>query len=126
MLKIESQDWELPQIGKEPKMGYADEYQEYTMISGLIRRIYRGKRFYATFSYGFLTDEQRAKLNDLLLTQRTQGYLNVVISSPYGEYKGQATLDINQDQTRFKYDKEAGEYVWVNWSITLKAVSYDN
>lgn len=126
MLKIESQNWELPQIGKEPAMGFADEYAEYVMVSGLVKRIYKGRRFYATFSYGFLTDEQRAKLNDLLVTQRLQGYLNVEISSPYGQYIGAAILEVNQDQKRFKYNKETGEYVWINWSITLKAVSYDN
>ena len=34
MLKINGIDMELPQIGRELTMGYADEYVERTMISG--------------------------------------------------------------------------------------------
>lgn len=126
MLKIESVDFELPQMGREPTMGYSDEYIEKTMISGKIRRIYKGKRFYATFSYAFLTDEQISAVNELLATQRQNGFLNVEISTPYGEYAGGAIIELNSDQSRFKYDNETGKYVWTNWSLSLKAVDYDN
>ena len=129
MLTIEGIDFELPQMGKEPKMGYSDEYVEKTAISGKIIRIYRGKRYYATFSYAFLTEEERAQLNDLLTAQRKKGYLNVSISQPYGKdgkFEGGAILELNNDQTRFKWDSTAKDFVWTNWSITLKAVAYDN
>lgn len=126
MLKINGIDMELPQIGREPTMGYADEYIEKTMISGKIRRIYKGRRFYANFSYGFLTAEQRATMNSLLAAQRQNGYLTVQISSPYGTYNGQAIIELGQEQTRFKYDEEAQDYVWTNWALTLKGVNYDD
>lgn len=123
MLKIEGIDFELPQIGREPKIGYSDEYTEKTMISGKIRRIYKeGKRLYATFSYAFLTDEQVSAINELLETQRKNGYLNVEISTAYGEYTGGAIIELNNDQTRYKYDSIAKKYVWTNWSLSLKAV----
>lgn len=126
MLTINGIDMELPQIGREPTMGYADEYIEKTMISGKIRRIYKGRRFYANFSYGFLTAEQRATMNSLLAAQRQNGYLTVQISSPYGTYNGQAIIELGQEQTRFKYDEEAQDYVWTNWTLTLKGVDYDD
>ena len=126
MLIINGVDMELPQIGREPTMGYADEYVEKTMISGKIRRIYKGRRFYATFSYAFLTAEQRATVNSLLSAQRQNGYLTVQISSPYGTYNGQAIIELGQEQTRFKYDETAQDYVWINWTLTLKGVDYDD
>ena len=126
MLTINGIDMELPQIGREPTMGYADEYVEKTMISGKIRRIYKGRRFYATFSYAFLTAEQRATVNSFLSAQRQNGYLTVQISSPFGTYNGQAIIELGQEQTRFKYDEEAQDYVWTNWTLTLKGVDYDD
>jgi len=126
MLKVENIDIEYPQIGKEPTMGYSDEYIEKTMMSGLIKRIYKGKRFYATFSYPYLLENERATINSLLATQRTQGYLNVVIDTPFGQYSGQAILELGNDQTRFMYSTVLQDYVWTNWSITLKGARYDS
>lgn len=126
MLKVENINIEYPQIGKEPTMGYSDEYIEKTMMSGLIKRIYKGKRFYATFSYPYLLEKERATINSLLATQRTQGYLNVVIDTPFGQYAGQAILELGNDQTRFMYSNVLQDYVWTNWSITLKGARYDS
>lgn len=126
MLKVENIDLEYPQIGKEPKMGFSDEYIEKTMMSGLIKRIYRGKRFYATFSYAYLLNDQRATINALLSTQRTQGYLNVVIDTPFGQYSGPAILELSNEQTRFAYSEVLQDYVWTNWSLTLKGARYDS
>lgn len=124
MLKINNIDMELPQMGKEPKMGYAEEYVEKTMLSGKIRRIYRGKRFYATFSYAYLTSEQRTIIQQLLAAQEQSGYVTVQISSPYGTFSGQAIMELNQQQTRFAYSEVLGDYVWVDWPITVKGVEY--
>jgi hypothetical protein len=126
MLMLNNADWELPQIGKEPTVGYEDEYVEKTMISGKIRRIYKGRRFYGNFSYAFLTTAQRDDLQTLLLLQRTNGYIDVKISTPYGSFEGQAIIDVDASQTRFRYDTETGEYVWTNWRMSIKAVDYDS
>ena len=124
MLTINNIDMELPQMGKEPQMGYAEEYVEKTMLSGKIRRIYRGKRFYATFSYAYLTSEQRTIIQQLLAAQEQSGYVTVQISSPYGTFSGQAIMEVNQQQTRFAYSDVLKDYVWVNWQITVKGVEY--
>lgn len=124
MLKINNIDMELPQMGKEPQMGYAEEYVEKTMLSGKIRRIYRGKRFYATFSYAYLTSEQRTIIQQLLAAQEQSGYVTAQISSPYGTFSGQAIMELNQQQTRFAYSEVLGDYVWVDWQITVKGVEY--
>lgn len=124
MLKINNIDMELPQMGKEPQMGYAEEYVEKTMLSGKIRRIYRGKRFYATFSYAYLTSEQRTIIQQLLAAQEQSGYVTVQISSPYGTFSGQAIMELNQQQTRFAYSDVLNDYVWVDWQITVKGVEY--
>ena len=124
MLTINNIDMELPQMGKEPQMGYAEEYVEKTMLSGKIRRIYRGKRFYATFSYAYLTSEQRTIIQQVLAAQEQSGYVTVQISSPYGTFSGQAIMELNQQQTRFAYSDVLKDYVWVNWQITVKGVEY--
>ena len=126
MLKINNVDMEFPQMGREPTMGYTDEYVEKTMISGKIRRIYKGRRFSATFSYAYLTSSQRNTLDTLLAAQRQNGYLTAQIDSPFGSYNGQVIMTLDKEQTRFKYDETLGEYVWVNWQLTLKGVPYAN
>lgn len=126
MLKINNVDMEFPQMGREPTMGYTDEYVEKTMISGKIRRIYKGRRFSATFSYAYLTSSQRNTLDTLLAAQRQNGYLIAQIDSPFGTYNGQVIMTLDKEQTRFKYDETLGEYVWVNWQLTLKGVPYAN
>lgn len=126
MLKINNVDMEFPQMGREPTMGYTDEYVEKTMISGKIRRIYKGRRFSATFSYAYLTSSQRNTLDTLLAAQRQNGYLTAQIDSPFGSYNGQVIMTLGKEQTRFKYDETLGEYVWVNWQLTLKGVPYAN
>lgn len=126
MLKINNVDMEFPQMGREPTMGYTDEYVEKTMISGKIRRIYKGRRFSATFSYAYLTSSQRNTLDTLLAAQRQNGYLTAQIDSPFGSYNGQVIMTLGKEQTRFKYDETLGEYVWVNWQLTLRGVPYAN
>ena len=124
MLKINNVDCEFEQIGKEPTMGIPPEYVEKTMISGKIRRIYKGRRFYAAFSYAFLTEEQRSIINQLLKSQEQNGYVTVQIDSPFGSFSGQAILDCNQQQTRFGYSEVLDDYVWTNWEMTIKSVEY--
>lgn len=124
MLKINNVDMEFPQMGREPTMGYTDEYVEKTMISGKIRRIYKGRRFSATFSYAYLTSSQRNTLDTLLAAQRQNGYLTAQIDSPFGTYNGQVIMTLDKAQTRFKYDETLGDYVWVNWQLTLRGVPY--
>ena len=126
MLYIENINFELPQMGKEPKAGYSEEYIEKTMISGKIKRISKGKRLALTFSYAYLTNSERETLDDLLDIQRQQGYLSIRATTPYGLYVGQAIMDINNDQSRFTYSTVLQDYVWTDWRITFKAVKYDS
>lgn len=126
MLKIENTNLEFPQIGKTPTMGFSDEFVEKTMMSGLIRRIYKGKRFYATFSYPYLLDSERATINSLLQTQRAQGFLNVEIDTPFGTYSGEAMLELNNSQSRFAYSAVLGDYVWTNWELSIKGARYED
>lgn len=125
MLNIEGIDFELPQINKTPKMGYSEEFIEKTMISGKKKRIYKGRRFSAVFSYAVLTEDQINTFNELLELQRQQGYLNVELSSPFGTYAGGATIDIDEQQTRFKINRQTGAATWANWQLTLKAIDLE-
>ena len=120
MIKLQNIDFELPQINKEPVMGYSDEFIEKVMLSGKIRRIYKGKRFYAKFSFACLTDEQKTALKNVLNYQQQNGSISVEISTPIGDYIGNGILEINNDQTRFKFDTETQQFVWTNWQVTIK------
>lgn len=121
MLILNGENWELSQIGKEPVMGYSDEYIEKTMISGMIRRIYLGRRFYANFYYGFFTPEQTTKFEELLKAQRKNGYITAIISNPYGSFDGKAIIDLNENQRRFSEENN----VWLDWSVSLKSLNLD-
>lgn len=124
MIQVEGVDIEYPQIGREPQMGYTPEYIEKRMISGYIRRLYRGKRFNATFSYAFLTQEQIDEIRQLLDLQYQKGVLQIIISSPFGNYEGDAILELNGTQTRYKRDPDTGEFVWTNWRINVQGARY--
>ena len=125
MFTINGENWELPQSGKEPTMGYSDEYIEKTMISGKIRRIYKGRRFYASFYFPFLSDAQKASFEALLTTQRRAGSLSIEIDAPYGSWSGEAILDGNNNQRRFTSDPTTGDRLWLDWNISITAVDYD-
>lgn len=122
MITLNGANIEFSQIGKEPQMGYGDEFYEYTMMSGNIRRVYKGKRFYATFSYAYLLDTERATINELLQTQQNNGYLTAVINSPFGSFSGNVIMELNNNQARFCYSNVLNDYVWINWEIRLKGV----
>lgn len=122
MIKFNNVDFELPTLGKEPQIGYEDEFIEKKMLSGKIRRIYKGKRFYAVFRYAYLTDAQINQLNQILTSQRDTGYISAKISTPFGDFNGNAILTVDKSTTMFKKDKETGKYVWINYSVQLKAV----
>ena len=126
MFTINGQNWELPQSGKEPTMGYSDEYIEKTMISGKIRRIYKGRRFFARFYYPFLSDTQKSAYEALFTTQRQNGSLTIEIDSPYGSWRGEAILDGNNNQRRFTADPITGERRWLDWTLSITAVDYDS
>lgn len=126
MLTINNQNWELPQIGNEPTIGYEDEYIQKEMVSGKIRRIYKGRRFYANFYYAFLSESQISSMLDLLETQRKQGYVEVSIETAYGIFVGKVIMDLNNNQRRFEYNRETGEKNWLDWTLAIKAVDYDN
>ena len=125
MFTINGNDWELPQSGHEPTMGYSDEYIEKTMISGKIRRIYKGRRFYANFYYPFLSDAQMTAFENLFTVQRRDGYLVVAIDSPYGTWRGNVLIDGNNNQRRFTTDPTTRERRWLDWQLSITAVDYD-
>lgn len=126
MIEINNINLEYTQLSKEPKMGYNDEYIEYTMMSGKIKRLYKGKRFYTSISYPYLLDNQRDVINSLLQLQRTQGYLSAKIDTPFGLFEGNVIIELNNSQARFMYSSVLDDYVWTNWELNIKAVDYDN
>lgn len=126
MIKINNINLEYSQIGKEPTMGYSDEFIEYTMMSGKVKRIYKGKRFYTSITYPYLLDTQRETINSLLQLQRLQGFLPAKIDTPFGVFEGNVILELNNNQSRFTYSQVLGDYVWTNWELSIKAVDYDS
>lgn len=116
MIIINNEDWELPQIGKEPEIGYEYEYITKTVISGKVHRVYRGRRFFANISYAFL-DETRAA--DLLSLVKSD--VNVSIRTPFDTFSGAAQIEITKMPTRFE---KAGVYdTWTEWKISIVGVN---
>lgn len=129
MLTLNGIDFELPTLCREPSCGYTYEYNEYTMISGRVRRVYKGRRFTITFSYGALTSSQLAYLKNALNNMQANGYVYMEADTPLGTFAGNVILTMNGEQTRFRmdYDKTTKTYtpVWINWSFTAKSMDLD-
>lgn len=113
MLKINDEDWELPQIGKSPKIGYEYEYTTKEVISGKIYRVPIGRRFTASISYAFLSDEQAS----VLLAMATGGAQHVEITTPFDTFDGNAFIEISSTPTRFK-DNNNNE-TWTDWRVNI-------
>lgn len=134
MFKINGLDWELPQRAKTHSAGYEYEYIEHTMMSGKIRRLYKGKRFHATFSYGFLSNAQVLFIHKILAKQMEDGYCTIEMD--YGgmtnyTFNGPAIITLNSDQQKFESyetgtDESSNIWVstWINWNLEIESVDY--
>lgn len=124
MFTLNGVNFEFPQMGKEPKIGYTDEFVDKTMLSGRIRRIHRGRRFNAVITYAYLLETERVKLDQIMDAQAQNGYVTVQLDTPKGTYTGAAIVSLNTAQTRFSYSNVLNDYVWTNWELTLSGMSY--
>lgn len=125
MLKLNNVDFELPTLCREPSCGYTLEYNEYKMISGRVRRVTKGRRFSATFSFAALTDEQLSSLKAALNAMQADGHIYMEMETGVDTFKGEVLLTMNSEQTRFRYDSEKKQGVWVNWSFTAQSMDLD-
>ena len=123
MITLGGYNFELGTIKKEPKFGYIDEYREYVMLSGKLRRDVKGKRFTASFAYQYLTNTEISNLMTLIANQKTAGYISAEISVPGGTYTGNVFLTI--DDTQIRFGLEAGVPVWYSWTITVVGVDLE-
>lgn len=120
MINLGGIDFELSTLKGNCDFNYVDEYIERKMISGKIRRIYKGKRLTMTLTYGFLTDAQISNVYSLIASQRNNGYVSAAITTPDSSFEGNVTINIDDDQKRFAYSN--GKWIWTNWVLTLQAI----
>lgn len=133
-------DIEFPQISKDNyKVGYEPVYRERTTIGGQIQRKLLGYRMNISWTYPYLLEEQRKKINNILryanspakstptvqLKTDIQGNptKNDPVSASSQIFEGNVYIDYNPSQTRFMYSETLGEYVWTNWTFTAKSES---
>lgn len=136
-------DIEFPQLSKDSfNIGYEPVYVEKTTIGGTIHRRLIGYRMIINWSYPYLLEEQRKKINNIIrymyssstsdaftqLQSDIQG--NPTYASPISSeaqiFNGNVIIDYNSAQTRFCWSEVLGEYVWTNWKFTAKSVSLIN
>jgi hypothetical protein len=120
MINLGGIDFELNTLAPNPEFNYQQVYVERTMISGKIRRIYKGKRMTMALVYGYLTEKQISDLYGLLASQQTNGFISAAITTPSGDFSGNVMIDIDESQKRFKIVD--GKGVWSNWVINLTGV----
>jgi hypothetical protein len=113
-------DFELPTLAPNPSFNWVQEYVERQMLSGKMRRVYKGRRFSATLTYGYLTDQQVSDLYGLLSSQQQNGYVAASMTTPDGTFAGNVTIDVDESQKRFTL--KDGKGVWSNWILTIKGV----
>ena len=121
MINIGGIDFELKTLAPNPEFSYEEEYVERKMISGKLRKIYKGKRMNFTATYAYLTSTQINNLYSLLDQQRTNGFVSASITTPSGAFEGNVTITIDDTQKRFTYNSTLG-WIWSNWVIVLTAV----
>ena len=121
MINLGGIDWELKTLAPNPEFNYQEEYVERKMISGKVRRIYKGKRMTFTATYGYLTDTQISNLYSLLDSQRTNGYVSATITTPSGTFEGNVSIEIDDSQKRYTHSDSLG-WIWTNWVIILTAI----
>lgn len=121
MLNIGGYDLEFQTINREPVFGYVDEYREYKMLSGKVRRDVKGKRFSAEFTYAYLTDTQIGTLLAIQSAYKSAGYVAAEITMPSMNFSGDVHFAIENSQARFHID-DAGVAIWKNWQILLTGV----
>lgn len=131
-------DIEFPQISKDNyKVGYEPVYRERTTIGGQIQRKFLGYRMNISWSYPYLLEEQREKINNIFrwanrsLSSSASVHLktdiqgNPMSADPVSAksqiFDGYVYIDYNPTQTRFMYSETLGEYVWTNWTFTAKS-----
>lgn len=122
MIKLGGVDFELKTLAPNPKFGYTFEYVEKKMISGRVRRIYRGRRVQVELNYGYLTDEQISNLDGLMKSQNQNGFISIELDMPNGSFIGDANISVNNLQSRYAYIN--GKWVWTNYEIILTGTSY--
>jgi hypothetical protein len=117
MINLGGIDFELPTLAPNPEFNWQEEYVERKMLSGKIRRVYKGRRFTMTLVYGYLTEQQASDLYGLLASQQSNGYVAAAVTTPDGSFSGNVTIDVDESQKRFKIAD--GKGVWSNWVLTL-------
>ena len=121
MINLGGIDWELKTLARNPEFNYQEEFVERKMISGKVRRIYKGKRMTFTATYGYLTDTQISNMYSLLDSQRNNGYVSATITTPSGTFEGNASIEIDDSQKRFTHSDSLG-WIWTNWVIIITAI----
>jgi hypothetical protein len=120
MINLGGIDFELPTMAPNPTFNYEQVYVERTMISGKLKRIYKGKRFTMSIAYGYLTDQQISNLYGLLNSQSINGFISASITTPDGNFTGNVMIDIDESQKRFTM--KDGKGIWTNWVVNLTGV----
>lgn len=121
MINLGGINWELKTLAPDPEFNYQEEFVERKMISGKVRRIYKGKRMTFTATYGYLTDAQISNLYSLLDSQRSNGYVSATITTPSGTFEGNVSIEIDDSQKRYTHSDSLG-WIWTNWVIILTAI----
>jgi len=121
MINLGGINWELKTLAPDPEFNYEEEFVERKMISGKVRRIYKGKRMTFTATYGYLTDTQISNLYSLLDSQRSNGYVSATITTPSGTFEGNVSIEIDDSQKRYTHSDSLG-WIWTNWVIILTAI----
>mgnify|MGYP000950523092 CR=1 FL=1 len=121
MINLGGINWELKTLAPDPEFNYEEEFVERKMISGKVRRIYKGKRMTFTAVYGYLTDTQISNLYSLLDSQRSNGYVSATITTPSGTFEGNVSIGIDDSQKRYTHSDSLG-WIWTNWVIILTAI----
>lgn len=119
MINLGGIDFELKTMNKNPSFYFAEEFIERKMISGKVRRKYKGKRLIVELSYAYLTEQQISDLYGLLNSQQINGSIPAIIDTFNGPFTGDVNISIDEGQKRFKYDQNTNNWIWTNWNVSI-------
>lgn len=125
MINFNGENWELPQMKKDPEIYYSEEKIVKTMISGRRRTIFKGRRFAAVITYPYLLPDEADALESLLQSKYSTGYVVAQISTQKGTFSGNVNIWVDTAQKRFVFSNDLNDYIWTNWQIKVEAIDYD-
>lgn len=121
MIELNGINVEYPTITHVVNLGYEQQLSVKIAISGREHTDTIGKRLVGEWSYVWLTNSQIEQLYSLIDAQKDK-YIFAKITTAQGLFEGNVYVGIDDMQKRYVKNSVTNEYVWIGYSVKIRAV----